>query len=76
MGGINSQGSRQLASSVPLCCFPAVRRRLQHPRCEVISNGAIKGFDLAKVLEHSLRSLMFDFAMDGLKDVIVINAVL
>jgi hypothetical protein len=31
-GGINSQGCRQLASSIPWCCFPAVRRELQHPR--------------------------------------------
>jgi hypothetical protein len=26
MGGLNSQGCRQLASSIPRCCFPGVRR--------------------------------------------------
>jgi hypothetical protein len=31
-GDRNSQGCRLLASAIPWCCFPAVRRQLQHPR--------------------------------------------
>jgi hypothetical protein len=32
MGDINLKGSRLLASAIPWCCFPVVRRQLQHPR--------------------------------------------
>jgi hypothetical protein len=31
-GGVNSHGCRQLASSIPWCYFPDVRRHLQHSR--------------------------------------------
>jgi hypothetical protein len=31
-GDISSQGSRVLASAIPWCCVPDVRRQLQHPR--------------------------------------------